>query len=157
MPAERIAAAVDVHAAGMFDGNGAPGAVAFRPVRSQPAPSGGPARLAKQAGVVLHEKVAGVVEEADAVPTVRLLVVTGADELRVTTVAPEVEDRHDPPCSSRRSGTVSEVHVELGPGVADLPQRVGEAALTVELTIDFEHDATKDAVVFAGAAEPSLG
>ena len=41
--------------------------------------------------------------------------------------------------------------------MADLPQRVGEAALTVELTIDFEHDATKDAVVFAGAAEPSLG
>ena len=37
------------------------------------------------------------------------------------------------------------MEVELGPGVADLLWRMGEAALTVELTIDVEHDATKDA------------
>jgi hypothetical protein len=49
------------------------------------------------------------------------------------------------------------MHVELRPGVADLLWRMGEAALTVELTIDFEHDATKEAVAFVGAGEPSLG
>jgi hypothetical protein len=49
------------------------------------------------------------------------------------------------------------MHVELGPGVADLLWRMGEAAVTVELTIDFEHDATKDAVAFMGPGEPSLG
>jgi len=49
------------------------------------------------------------------------------------------------------------MHVELGPGVADLLWRMGEGAVTVELTIDFEHDATKDAVAFMGPGEPSLG
>jgi len=49
------------------------------------------------------------------------------------------------------------MEVEFGPGVADLLRRMGEAALTVELTIDFEHDATKDAVAFMGPGEPSLG
>ena len=49
------------------------------------------------------------------------------------------------------------MEVELGPGVTDLLWRMGEAALTVELTIDFEHDATKDAVAFMGPGEPSLG
>ena len=49
------------------------------------------------------------------------------------------------------------VHVELGRGVADLLWRQGESALTVELTIDFEHDVTKHAVAFVGAGEPTLG
>jgi hypothetical protein len=49
------------------------------------------------------------------------------------------------------------VEVEFGAGVADLLWRMGEAAITVELTIDFEHDATKDAVVFMGPGEPTLG
>jgi len=49
------------------------------------------------------------------------------------------------------------MEVELGPGVADLLWRMGEAALTVELTIDFEHDVTKHAVAFMGPGEPSLG
>jgi len=49
------------------------------------------------------------------------------------------------------------MHVELGPGVADLVWRMGEAALTVELTIDFEYDAQKDAVAFMGPAEPAFG
>jgi len=49
------------------------------------------------------------------------------------------------------------MEVELGPGVADLLWRMGEAALTVELTIDFEHDVTKHAVAFAGPGEPALG
>jgi hypothetical protein len=49
------------------------------------------------------------------------------------------------------------MNVELGPGVADLLWRLGEAAITVETTLDFEHDVTKHAVAFFGAAEPSLG
>ncbi len=49
------------------------------------------------------------------------------------------------------------MHVELGRGVTDLLWRMGEKAVTVELTIDFEHDATKDAVAFMGPGEPSLG
>lgn len=49
------------------------------------------------------------------------------------------------------------MHVELGRGVADLLRRQGEAAVTVELTIDFENDVTKHAVAFPGAGEPSLG
>jgi hypothetical protein len=49
------------------------------------------------------------------------------------------------------------VHVELGRGVAELLRREGEAALTVELTIDFEHDVTKHAVAFVGAGEPAFG
>lgn len=47
--------------------------------------------------------------------------------------------------------------MSVGPGVADLLWRLGEAALTVELTIDFENDVTKHAVAFPGAAEPRLG
>lgn len=47
--------------------------------------------------------------------------------------------------------------VEFGVGVSDLLWRLGQTAITVELTIDFEHDATKDAVVFMGPGEPSLG
>ena len=47
--------------------------------------------------------------------------------------------------------------VELGAGVADLLWRLGEAALTVELTVDFENDAQKSAVAFPGPSEPSLG
>ena len=47
--------------------------------------------------------------------------------------------------------------VELGPGVANLLQRHGEAALTVELTVDFELDARKTAIAFPGPSEPSLG
>lgn len=49
------------------------------------------------------------------------------------------------------------MEVELGPGVADLVWREGEVALTVELTIDFELDAQKDAVAFMGPGDPSLG
>ena len=49
------------------------------------------------------------------------------------------------------------MHVELGPGVVDLLWRQGEAALTVELTIDFEHDVTKHAVAFVGAGEAAFG
>jgi hypothetical protein len=49
------------------------------------------------------------------------------------------------------------VKVELRPGVADLLWRMGEQALTVELTLDFEGDVFKQAVVFPGAGEPSLG
>jgi hypothetical protein len=49
------------------------------------------------------------------------------------------------------------MRVELGPGVADLLWRLGEAAITVEMTIDFEHDVTKHAVAFLGASEPGLG
>ena len=49
------------------------------------------------------------------------------------------------------------MEVELGAGVADLLWRSGEAAITVELTIDFEHDVTKHAVAFMGPGEPSLG
>ena len=49
------------------------------------------------------------------------------------------------------------MHVELGHGVADLLWREGETALTVELTIDFELDAHKDAVAFMGRGDPSLG
>jgi hypothetical protein len=49
------------------------------------------------------------------------------------------------------------VDVELGPGVADLLWRLGEAAVTVELTIDFENDATKEAVAFVGASDAAFG
>lgn len=49
------------------------------------------------------------------------------------------------------------MHVELGPGVADLVWQTGEVAVTVELTLDFEHDVTKRAVAFPGAGDPSLG
>ena len=36
-------------------------------------------------------------------------------------------------------------------------RRSGEASVTVELTIDFEHDAQKQAVAFPGPGEPALG
>lgn len=49
------------------------------------------------------------------------------------------------------------MRVDLGPGVVDLVWRMGEAAVTVELTIDFENDAKKEAVAFTGAGEPALG
>ncbi len=49
------------------------------------------------------------------------------------------------------------MRVELGRGVADLVWRLGEAAITVEMTLDFENDVTKHAVAFVGASEPSLG
>jgi hypothetical protein len=49
------------------------------------------------------------------------------------------------------------VRVELGRGVADLVWRLGEVAITVEMTLDFENDVTKHAVAFVGASEPSLG
>lgn len=47
--------------------------------------------------------------------------------------------------------------MEFGPGVADFLRRSGEASVTVELTIDFEHDAQKQAVAFPGPGEPTLG
>ena len=49
------------------------------------------------------------------------------------------------------------MRVELGRGVADLVWRLGEAAITVEMTLDFENDVTKRAVAFVGRSEPSLG
>jgi hypothetical protein len=49
------------------------------------------------------------------------------------------------------------VRIELGRGVADLVRRLGEGAITVEMTLDFENDVTKQAVAFVGASEPSLG
>jgi len=49
------------------------------------------------------------------------------------------------------------VRVELQPGVADLLWRMGEEALTVELTLDFEGDVFKQAVAFPGAGDPALG
>ena len=48
------------------------------------------------------------------------------------------------------------MNVELGPGVADLLWRLGEAAITVEMTIDFEHDVTKH-VAGSGPAASSWG
>lgn len=56
-----------------------------------------------------------------------------------------------------QSGTRSPVRIELEPGVEDLLWRLGEQALTVELTLDFEGPELKQAVAFPGAAEPSLG
>ena len=47
--------------------------------------------------------------------------------------------------------------VKLGPGVADLLWRLGETALTVETTVDFENDVLKTAVAYPGASDPSLG
>jgi hypothetical protein len=49
------------------------------------------------------------------------------------------------------------VVIDLAAGVAPLMRAMGESALTVELTIDFEHDARKSAVAFPGPSEPSLG
>jgi len=47
--------------------------------------------------------------------------------------------------------------VKFGRGVADLVQRLGERAITIEMTLDFDNLVTKDAVVFPGASEASLG
>ncbi|MGH9003487.1 MAG: hypothetical protein ACRDYV_10195 [Acidimicrobiia bacterium] len=47
--------------------------------------------------------------------------------------------------------------VTLSSGVVPLLRSLGESALTVELTIDFENDVHKSAVVFAGPAEEGLG
>ena len=41
--------------------------------------------------------------------------------------------------------------------MAELLQGLGEGAITVEMTLDFEHDVTKHAVAFVGASEPALG
>ena len=49
------------------------------------------------------------------------------------------------------------MRIELGPGVADLVWRMGEAAVTVELTLDFENDVTKEAVAFIGAGDAAFG
>jgi hypothetical protein len=47
--------------------------------------------------------------------------------------------------------------VHLSAGVYPLLRLLGESALTVELTIDFEHDVRKSAIAFPGAAEEGLG
>ncbi|MGH8972153.1 MAG: hypothetical protein ACRD0C_02995 [Acidimicrobiia bacterium] len=47
--------------------------------------------------------------------------------------------------------------VEFGRGVADLLHGLAEAAITIEMTLDFENLVTKDAVVFPGASEALLG
>lgn len=49
------------------------------------------------------------------------------------------------------------MRIDLGPGVAQLVRGLGESSITVELTLDFEHDGMKSAVVFPGPSEPSLG
>jgi hypothetical protein len=57
----------------------------------------------------------------------------------------------------RQPDTPMPVNIELEPGVEDLLWRLGEDALTVELTLDFEGPVQKQAVAFPGGAEPSLG
>ncbi|HEY3237926.1 MAG TPA: hypothetical protein VGL92_00080 [Acidimicrobiia bacterium] len=47
--------------------------------------------------------------------------------------------------------------IDLAAGVAPLLRAMGESALTVELTIDFEFDVRKSAVAFPGPGEESLG
>lgn len=49
------------------------------------------------------------------------------------------------------------VRIELQAGVEDLLWRLGEDAVTVELTLDFEGPVLKQAVAFPGAGEASLG
>jgi hypothetical protein len=49
------------------------------------------------------------------------------------------------------------MRVEFGRGVAELLEGLGEEAITVEMTVDFENDVTKHAVAFFGASEPALG
>lgn len=41
----------------------------------------------------------------------------------------------------------------LKPGVCDLVRELGEDAITVELTVDFESDGRKSAVAYAGPSE----
>lgn len=57
----------------------------------------------------------------------------------------------------RAEGQDDAMHVELGPGVTDLVRELGEGAITVEMTLDFERDVTKDAVAFPGPSDASLG
>jgi len=47
--------------------------------------------------------------------------------------------------------------VDVRPGVADLLWRLGEDCLTVEVTLDFEHDVQKQVVAFPGASDRALG
>ncbi|MGH9010629.1 MAG: hypothetical protein ACRDYF_12395, partial [Acidimicrobiia bacterium] len=47
--------------------------------------------------------------------------------------------------------------VEFGRGVAELVHRLGERAITLEMTLDFDNLVQKDAVVFPGASDASLG
>jgi hypothetical protein len=49
------------------------------------------------------------------------------------------------------------VRIHLDPEVRKLVRRLGENAITVELTLDFEGDVLKSAVAFPGPSEPSLG
>lgn len=49
------------------------------------------------------------------------------------------------------------MRIVLAPGVAPLLRLLDESAITVELTVDFEQDAQKSAVVFPGASDPALG
>ncbi|MGH8973591.1 MAG: hypothetical protein ACRD0C_10365 [Acidimicrobiia bacterium] len=49
------------------------------------------------------------------------------------------------------------MRIHLDPEVTKLVRRLGETAITVELTLDFEGDVLKSAVAFPGASEPSLG
>lgn len=62
-----------------------------------------------------------------------------------------------PAAPLRTPGRNGLVRVELEPGVEDLLWRLGEDALTVELTLDFEGPVQKQAVAFPGPGEPSLG
>ena len=58
---------------------------------------------------------------------------------------------------SRSEDPEPPVRIELGDGVEDLLWRLGEDAVTVELTLDFEGPVQKLAVAFPGRGEPSLG
>jgi hypothetical protein len=47
--------------------------------------------------------------------------------------------------------------INLSVGVAPLMRLLGESALTVELTIDFEHDVRKSAVAFPAPPRKASG
>lgn len=49
------------------------------------------------------------------------------------------------------------MRIHLEPEARELVRRLGEKAITVELTLDFEGDVLKSAVAFPGASEASLG
>lgn len=49
------------------------------------------------------------------------------------------------------------MRIHLEPGVQELVQGLGERAITIELTLDFEGDVLKSAVAFPGASEATLG
>jgi hypothetical protein len=57
----------------------------------------------------------------------------------------------------RWQGLEASVRIHLDPDVMKLVRGLGEQAITVELTLDFEGDVLKSAVAFPGAAEPLLG